>query len=137
MAVEQSFIPDDTAEADAAFQSMRAEPRDSMFLMAVMRRPGGADVTVKIRNLSPGGMMAESPVSFSRGDVIEAELRGIGTVMGKIAWTAGGRVGVQFDAPIDPRLARKPVSGNPQPQLVKPSRTMWRPGLGVKPGYTP
>jgi len=137
MAVEQSFIPDDATEADAGFQSMRAEPRDSMFLMAVMRRAGGADVTVKIRNLSPGGMMAESPVGFSRGDVIEAELRGIGTVVGKIAWTAGGRVGVQFDVQVDPRLARKPVSGNPQPQLVKPSRTMWRPGLGGKPGYNP
>lgn len=137
MAVAQPFVPDDPAEADAGFQSMRSAPRDSMFLMAVMRRPGGADVTVKIRNLSSGGMMAESPVSFSRGDVIEAELRGIGNIMGKIAWTAGGRIGVQFDMQIDPRLARKPVSGNPQPPLVKPSRTMWRPGLGGKPGYNP
>jgi len=30
---------------------------------------------------------------------------------------------------IDPRLARKPVSGNPQPQLVKASRSMWRPSI--------
>jgi len=127
--VEQSFVPDGTADADARFESMRSEPRDSMFLMAVMRRAGGPDVTVKIRNLSPGGMMAESPVNFSRGDEIEAELRGIGQVAGKIAWTAGGRVGVQFDTPIDPRLARKPVGSSPQPQLVKPSRTMWRPAL--------
>ena len=100
-----------------------------MFLMAAVRRAGGAEVQVKVRNLSSGGMMAESPVSFSRGDVVEAELRGIGSVSGKIAWTAGGRVGVQFDVPIDPRLARKPVSGNPQPQLVRPSRTMWRPSI--------
>jgi hypothetical protein len=129
MAVEQSFVPDETNGGDDRFESMRAEPRDSMFLMAVMRRPGGPDITVKIRNLSPGGMMAESPVNFSRGDAIEAELRGIGQVMGKVAWNAGGRVGVQFDAPIDPRSARKPVGSTPQPQLVKPARTMWRPGL--------
>ncbi len=108
---------------------MRAEPRDSMFLMAAMRRPGSPDVMVKIRNLSAGGMMAESPVSFSRGDAVEAELRGISIIAGRIAWTAGGRIGVQFDNQIDPRLARKPVSGNPQPQLVKASRAMWRPGL--------
>ena len=127
--MEQSFVPDETTDADAAFESMRSEPRDSMFLMAAMRRPGSADVQVKVRNLSPGGMMAESPVNFSRGDVIEADLRGIGTVTGKIAWTAGGRIGVQFDGTIDPRLARKPVSGNPQPQLVRPSRTMWRPSI--------
>jgi len=127
--VEQSFVPNDAAEADAQFESMRSEPRDSMFLMAVMRRSGGADVTVKVRNLSPGGMMAESPVNFTRGETIEAELRGIGVVSGKVAWSAGGRVGVQFDTAVDPRLARKPVGGNPQPQLVKASRTMWRPSL--------
>lgn len=128
--MEQSFVPDETASADdARFESMRSEPRDSMFLMAAVRRTGGTDVQVKVRNLSAGGMMAESPVSFSRGDVIEADLRGIGLVTGKIAWTAGGRIGIQFDAPVDPRLARKPVSGNPQPQLVKPSRTMWRPSI--------
>jgi len=129
MAVKQSLDPDTTTDAEGAFESMRAEPRDSMFLMAVMRRPGGIEVTVKIRNLSSGGMMAESPISFSRGDPIETELRGIGIVTGKIAWTAGGRIGVQFDVQIDPRLARKPVSGNPQPQLVKASRSMWRPSI--------
>ena len=127
--MKQSLDPDTTTDAEGAFESMRAEPRDSMFLMAVMRRPGGIEVTVKIRNLSSGGMMAESPVSFSRGDPIETELRGIGIVTGKIAWTAGGRIGVQFDVQIDPRLARKPVSGNPQPQLVKASRSMWRPSI--------
>ena len=127
--MEQSLVPDTTTDAEGGFESMRAEPRDSMFLMAVMRRPGGTEVTVKIRNLSSGGMMAESPVSFSRGDPIETELRGIGTVTGKIAWTAGGRIGVQFDVQIDPRLARKPVNGNPQPQLVKASRSMWRPSI--------
>jgi hypothetical protein len=130
MAVDQNFVPDETAaDADAQFESMRSEPRDSMFLMATVRRAGSADVQVKVRNLSAGGMMAESPVSFSRGDMIEADLRGIGVVTGKIAWTAGGRVGVQFDTQVDPRLARKPVSGNPQPQLVRPSRTMWRPSI--------
>lgn len=125
----QSIVPDETADADARFESLRSEPRDSMFLMAAMRRPGGTEVQVKVRNLSPGGMMAESPVNFSRGEQIETDLRGIGLVTGKVAWTAGGRVGVQFDTSIDPRLARKPVSGNPQPQLVRPSRAMWRPSI--------
>lgn len=127
--MEQSFVPNEMDDADAQFEHLRAEPRDSMFLMAAVRRVGGTDVSCKVRNLSAGGMMAESPVGFSRGDAIEVDLRGIGIITGKIAWTAGGRIGVQFDAPIDPRLARKPVGGNPQPQLVKPSRAMWRPAL--------
>jgi hypothetical protein len=100
-----------------------------MFLMAVIRRPGGPEITVKVRNLSPGGMMAEVPVSFSREEAIEVDLRGIGTISGRVAWTAGGRIGVAFDRPVDPRLARKPVGTAPQPQLVKASRQMWRPGL--------
>ena len=130
MAVEQFFVPAEMAtDADDRFESMRSAPRDSMFLMAAVRRADGTDVTVKVRNLSAGGMMAESPVSFSREDAIEVDLRGIGIIGGKIAWTAGGRIGVQFDTVIDPRLARKPVGGNPQPQLVKPSRAMWRPKL--------
>ncbi|HWI87000.1 MAG TPA: PilZ domain-containing protein [Sphingomonas sp.] len=127
--MEQSLVPKDAADADAGFEHLRSEPRDSMFLMAVVRRQGGPDVTVKVRNLSAGGMMAESPVSFSRGDLVEIDLRGIGVISGRIAWTTAGRIGTQFDSPIDPRLARKPVGSSPQPQLVKPSRSMWRPSL--------
>jgi hypothetical protein len=111
------------------FEQMRAEPRDSMFLLATMRRPGGPEVQVKVRNLSSGGMMVECPASFTRGEEVESDLRGIGAVGGKIAWTTGTRLGVSFDRAIDPALARKPVVGGPQPQLVKASRTMWRPGL--------
>jgi hypothetical protein len=128
--MDQSFVPDETEDADVRFAHMRSEPRDSMFLMAVMRRAaGGPDVTVKVRNLSGGGLMAESPTGFMRGDAIEVELRGIGTVTGKIAWTAGGRLGVAFDAPVDPRLARKPIGAAAQPQLVQASRAMWRPSI--------
>lgn len=127
--MDESFVPDKTADTGAGFESLRSEPRDSMFLMAAMRRAGGSEVMVKVRNLSPGGMMAESPVNFSRGELVETELRGIGVVAGKVAWNAGGRVGVQFDSPVDPRLARKPVGTAPQPNLVKASRTMWRPSI--------
>ena len=120
---------DQTSDDDARFEQMRAEPRDSMFLLATMRRPGGPEVQVKVRNLSSGGMMVECPISFARGELVESDLRGIGPVGGKIAWAAGSRVGVAFDRAIDPSLARKPVTGGPQPQLVKASRSMWRPGL--------
>lgn len=100
-----------------------------MFLMASVRRAGAPDVTVKVRNLSAGGLMAESPVSFMRGDLVAVDLRGIGLVSGRIAWTAGGRIGVQFDSPIDPRLARKPVVSGSQQHLLQASRAMWRPAI--------
>lgn len=78
--------------------------------MAALRRPGGQDVMVKIRNLSPGGMMAECPISFVRHESIEVDLRGIGRVTGKIVWATGGRIGVAFSEAVDPRLARKPFA---------------------------
>ena len=117
---------------DQAPERKRVEQRDSMFLMGMMRRPNGPEVPIKVRNLSSGGMMAETPMSFSKGEPIETDLRGIGAVTGKIAWAAGGRVGVAFDRTVDPALARKPVASGPQPQLVKAARSMWRPGLGLK-----
>ena len=120
---------DADASEEARYGHLRSEPRDSMFLMAQMRRPGGPEVPIKVRNLSSGGMMAECPISFSRGEEVETELRGIGPVSGRVAWAAGGRLGVAFDQQIDPKLARKPVQGGPQPQLVKAAKTMWRPGL--------
>lgn len=128
--MEQPFIADETADEERLYGHLRSEPRDSMFLMAAMRRADGQEITVKVRNLSAGGMMAECPVSLSRGETIAIDLRGIGTVAGTIAWTAGGRIGIAFAGPVDPRLARKPIAASgPQPNLVKPSRSMWRPGL--------
>ena len=119
----------EVVEEEQQYAHLRAAPRDSMFLLATIRRLGGVDVPIKVRNLSAGGMMADSPTSFSRDDLIEVELRGIGTVGGRIAWGTGGKIGVAFDREIDPKLARKPVTGNPQPQLVKAAKSMWRPGL--------
>jgi hypothetical protein len=116
-------------EEEERFAHLRAAPRDSMFLLASLRRLGGVDIPVKVRNLSAGGMMADCATSFSRDEAIEIELRGIGTVPGRVAWTTSGKIGVAFDRVIDPKLARKPVTGNPQPQLVKAAKSMWRPGL--------
>lgn len=124
---ERSAIEDETDEA--RYGHLRSEPRDSMFLSARLRRPGDDWQTIKVRNLSPGGMMAEVPISLVRAEPIEAELRGIGIVPGKIAWTSGGRVGVVFERPVDPKLARKPVTGKPAPALVQTSLSTWRPSL--------
>ena len=84
--------------------------RDSLFLKAVLRFVDGDDCgEVRIRNLSAGGLMAEAPVIAKPGDKVELELRNIGRVTGYIAWVAQGRLGIAFDHPIDPKLARKPV----------------------------
>ena len=88
------------------YRELRAEPRASVSLIAILSRPGGTDVRVTVRNLSSGGMMAECTIDFAKGEAIGVALTGLGLVGGKIAWTAHGRIGVAFDRAIDPALAR-------------------------------
>jgi hypothetical protein len=84
--------------------------RDSLFLMAQLRIPGETRaVTVRVRNLSAGGLMAELPEPIAPDSAVEVEVRGIGWVPGRIAWQTEGRAGVAFDREIDPQRARKPL----------------------------
>lgn len=84
--------------------------RDSLFLTANLRfQTGGEEGQVRIRNLSEGGLMAEAAIQATRGTRLEIELRNIGWISGKIAWVAEKKIGVAFDHPIDPKIARMPV----------------------------
>lgn len=100
----------------------RNQSRDSLFLMADFRVTGSQDVQhVRVRNLSAGGLMAELPNGLPQGLDVEFDVRGIGWVLGKVAWSAAGRVGIAFTHAIDPMLARKPVGqGAKTPVFVKP-----------------
>lgn len=84
----------------------RPDARESVLLMAMMRGPSAANVPVRVRNLSAGGMMVLSQILISRDEAVEIDLAGIGTIAGRVAWVFCGRIGIQFDRPIDPLLAR-------------------------------
>ncbi|KLE34487.1 PilZ domain-containing protein [Aurantiacibacter luteus] len=87
--------------------------RDSLFLLAQVKVDGKFQPgRVKVRNLSAGGMMAEGEIEAMRGARIEVELRGIGWVLGSVAWVQGNRIGIAFVDEIDPLLARAPVVGS-------------------------
>ncbi|MES2058525.1 MAG: PilZ domain-containing protein [Pseudomonadota bacterium] len=103
----------------------RNEARDSLFLMADFRVSGSNEIQhLRVRNLSAGGLMAELATGLPQGLDVEFDVRGIGWVAGKVAWSAAGRVGVAFSHPIDPLLARKPVGqGTKTPVFVKPILT--------------
>ncbi|MFD1788898.1 PilZ domain-containing protein [Sphingomonas floccifaciens] len=80
--------------------------RDALVMSAQLRLSSLATpVTVRIRNLSAGGLMAEFSGRAGVGDAIEVDIRGIGWVSGRIAWIAEGRMGIALDNDIDPRLA--------------------------------
>lgn len=85
--------------------------RDSLFLFAQLTFDGRTEPQrVKVRNLSAGGMMAESSdVSAAQGDRLEIELRNVGTIKGSVAWVQDNRFGVAFETEIDPKIVRAPV----------------------------
>ena len=115
-------------------QGHRQEKRDSLYLNADVAIDGGAPFSTRVRNLSAGGMMIDVTRDQVPGTPLVAELRGIGEITGRIAWSSPGRAGVAFNEEIDPRLARKSSAGNRRdllPEFLKspPGR---RPGFAVR-----
>lgn len=91
----------------------RARRRESLFLAAWLCVEDRKPIEVRIRNLSEGGLMAEGAPPLAIGTPVVIENRNLGRVPGKIAWFVEGRAGVAFDAAIDPKKARKPVTVRP------------------------
>jgi hypothetical protein len=118
------------AEATTNAGKKRQAERDSLFLTATMKVHGlAAPVTVRVRNLSNGGMMIDGNGMMMPGQAIETELRGIGPVTGVIAWVEAGRAGVAFDEQVDPKMARSQPAPI-HPRILKiPLASPRRPGL--------
>jgi hypothetical protein len=99
-------------DAEATREGPRG--RDSLFLMARLRVDGiDEEMSVRVRNLSPGGLMAELPLPIAPESAVKVEVRGIGWVKGRVAWQTEGRAGIAFDREIDPQRARKPIGTPP------------------------
>ena len=114
------------ARVRAKARSRREAARESLFLSATIRRIGGVDLgflPVRIRNLSSVGLMADHDGLSRPGDRVMVEMRGLGFIPGEVAWVRHGRVGVSFDGPIDPKLARRSVNPGPPvtPKSFKPA----------------
>ncbi|MCP1468745.1 hypothetical protein J3E64_000412 [Sphingobium sp. OAS761] len=89
----------------------RSAPRDSLFLLASLQAEDGASLgKARIRNLSATGLMADCERAIPAGTRVKLDLRGVGPISGMIAWSREDKIGLAFDEPIDPQLARKPVS---------------------------
>ncbi|MFZ2995129.1 PilZ domain-containing protein [Sphingobium sp.] len=97
----------------------RNSPRDSLFLLTNFSTPEGVPLgKARVRNLSATGLMADCERAVPADTKVQFDLRGIGRVSASVAWARGDKVGVTFDTPIDPQLARKPVSsGAEQPMM--------------------
>lgn len=113
----------------------RQEKRDSLFLSATVSIVDRAPLITRVRNLSAGGMMIDAPDDVAVGTPLVADIRGLGAVTGRIAWSAAGRAGVAFDREVDPRQARTgPAAKSSKvvtPDFLKPVPGR-RPGLAVR-----
>ncbi len=91
-------------------EAQRRDERDSLLVLARIQIDGapGNGETVRVRNVSSGGLMAQSSADYRVGAGVVVELDGIGAVRGSVAWTEAGRIGIAFDHPVDKARARKP-----------------------------
>lgn len=115
--MDQFYYSDEFTGVDSASSSGagRDGGRDSLLLAASLKLASMAvPVTVRVRNLSSGGLMVEFAGRAEIGDAAEVDVRGIGPVTGRVAWIAEGRMGIAFDQEIDPKKARKPVPVPPR-----------------------
>jgi hypothetical protein len=108
--------------------------RSSIFLGAQLVFPHSTQpASVRVRNISPGGMMVDFAVNVPIGEKVVADIKGVGPVYGKVVWVANGRIGIAFDREIDPQQTRvKPVEGAPVPNYFSYNVKGRRPGLAVR-----
>ncbi|WBO21073.1 PilZ domain-containing protein [Sphingomonas abietis] len=115
-------------------ESQRRDARDSLFVLARIKIEGdaGDGISVRVRNVSSGGLMADVPAEYRPGMRVELSLEGIGDLGGSVAWAEAGRIGVAFDHPIDKTRARKPKASKDD-ELFRPAPLDHR-RPGLKPG---
>ena len=102
--------PIGTPMTESGSEAQRRGERDSLLVLARIRIDGapGDGETVRVRNVSSGGLMAQSTAAYAIGASVVVELDGIGAVRGSVAWSEAGRIGIAFDHPVDKARARKP-----------------------------
>lgn len=107
--------------ADTDSVALRGAKRDNLFLKGTVtcQRTGHA-FDVIVRNLSAGGLLADSDQLPKVGDVLLIALRNVGNVPGRVVWVREGRFGMAFDMTIDPVAARQPVAVKTQRKPAAP-----------------
>lgn len=80
--------------------------------------------SIRIRDLSAGGLRAQFAECRLTGARIAVEIRNIGWVNGRVMWQNDAHIGIRFDTPIDPEKARITVTGSfaappPPPRVVQ------------------
>lgn len=93
----------------------RGADRDSLFMQANITVAGQAGpTTIRVRNLSIGGMLAEGHARVAQGLAVTVELRNVGAVPGRVIWVGEGKFGIAFDHQVNPQAVRRQVGRKPE-----------------------
>lgn len=116
-------------------EGARKVDRDSLFMTGRLYLDDDtAPFDVRIRNLSAGGLMAEPNTTMINGQRVRIELRNVGMVAGRIAWANKRQFGIAFDAPIDPKIVRRPIGAAEieKPYTLRKVENYGRPGINTR-----
>lgn len=106
----------------AAGRGQRQAKRSKVLLAARLQTPSG-EVDVRLRDLSRMGALLECAVAPPVGSDVVFQ-RGATTVPARVAWSGGGRIGIEFHQPVDENellVQLKRASGHvPQQRFRRP-----------------
>lgn len=100
----------------------RSQQRDSLLLSVDLELENDARAyRVKMRNLSPQGMMGVGSVDVIRGTRLQVDFGEVGKVWGNVAWREGNRFGIAFEREVDPAAVRAALADNGVTQDNEPA----------------
>lgn len=76
-------------------------PRVTTILLIGKLASRWGETICRIRNISDEGLMAEVHGSFGVDDKVEVRLKAGDMLSGLVRWSLNGRIGVEFDGPVD------------------------------------
>lgn len=91
-------------------EQKRGAKRDSLFMRGELARIDGRQIgSIRIRNLSATGLMADCDATLQTSNQVAVTLPSTQTVSATVTWVGKGKIGLHFDEAIDPQAVRRPV----------------------------
>ncbi|MCH4893000.1 MULTISPECIES: PilZ domain-containing protein [unclassified Sphingomonas] len=84
-----------------AIVDQRAVERDEVHYRARAFGPDARPINLLVVNISPHGLMARCEDEYAPGTRIRINMPVIGVTVAEVRWWLGGRMGCQFEQPID------------------------------------
>ena len=77
-----------------------------------------AETKVIVHDLSEDGLLVESPIPLSQGEILEVDIPGAGIVQAEVAWSSSGRFfGCRFKEPISTGAVSAALLRSPSQRL--------------------